>query len=200
MSPLNGKCALVTGSVQGLGLAVSRRLAAAGCHLVLSGHADEPTVAGLRRDLEEAHQVRTLYSPANLRHPQDIARMVEMAGNAFGHVDILVNNAVVRHAAPIDAFPTEAWDEALAVNLSAAFHTIRLTLPGMKTRNWGRIVNVSSRWPGQRLRRRESPTGRSTSSSSSAEAMCASLVLAMAAPRDSNVVLSFCMRCSLPQC
>jgi 3-hydroxybutyrate dehydrogenase len=130
--------------VQGLGLAVSRRLAAAGCHLVLSGHADEPTVAGLRRDLEEAHQVRTLYSPANLRHPQDIARMVEMAGNAFGHVDILVNNAVVRHAAPIDAFPTEAWDEALAVNLSAAFHTIRLTLPGMKTRNWGRIVNVSS--------------------------------------------------------
>jgi 3-hydroxybutyrate dehydrogenase len=63
---------------------------------------------------------------------------------AFGGVDILVNNAVVRHAAPIDEFPPAGWDEALAVNLSAAFHTIRLTVPLMRRRRWGRIINVSS--------------------------------------------------------
>ena len=66
------------------------------------------------------------------------------ADRAFGSVDILVNNAVVRHAAPIEAWSTAEWDEALAVNLSAAFHTIRLALPAMKRNNWGRIINVSS--------------------------------------------------------
>ena len=59
-------------------------------------------------------------------------------------MDILVNNAVVRHAAPVDSFPPEAWELGIAVNLTAAFHTIRLALPGMRRRNWGRIINVSS--------------------------------------------------------
>jgi 3-hydroxybutyrate dehydrogenase len=70
--------------------------------------------------------------------------MVAESLRRFGGVDILVNNAVVRHAAPVEEFPVDAWDAAVAVNLSAAFHTIRLALPGMRQRNWGRIVNVSS--------------------------------------------------------
>jgi 3-hydroxybutyrate dehydrogenase len=61
-----------------------------------------------------------------------------------GGVDVLVNNAVVRHFAPIERFPTERWNEALAVNLSAAFHTIRLALPIMRERGWGRIINLGS--------------------------------------------------------
>ena len=56
--------------------------------------------------------------------------MIAAAVDAFGAVDILVNNAVVRHAAPVESFSPERWDEGLAVNLSAAFHTIRLALPG----------------------------------------------------------------------
>ena len=64
--------------------------------------------------------------------------------DAFGGVDILVNNAVVRCAAPVEEFPVAAWDEGIAVNLSAAFHTIRLAMPGMRRRGWGRIINVSS--------------------------------------------------------
>ena len=59
-------------------------------------------------------------------------------------IDILVNNAVVRHFATIDAFPVERWNQAVAVNLSAAFHTIRLTLPIMRKSGWGRIINMSS--------------------------------------------------------
>ena len=70
--------------------------------------------------------------------------MMATAQETFGAIDILVNNAVVRHVAAIESMPPDDWDEDLAVNLSAAFHTIRLALPGMKTRNWGRIVNVSS--------------------------------------------------------
>jgi len=139
-----GRCALITGSVQGLGLAAAQRFAAAGCHVVLNGFAAPGQIASIRTGIEERHHVRTLYSGADLRSPDDIARMVSAASDTFGGVDILVNNAVVRHAAPVEEFPVESWDEGIAVNLSAAFHTIRLAVPGMKQRNWGRIINVSS--------------------------------------------------------
>jgi 3-hydroxybutyrate dehydrogenase len=62
----------------------------------------------------------------------------------FGGVDILVNNAGIQHVAPIDEFPTDKWDQILAINLSSAFRTTRLALPGMKKRGWGRIVNIAS--------------------------------------------------------
>lgn len=142
--PLEGRCALITGSVRGLGLAAARRLAAAGCHIVMNGFGASGDVDVLRRAIEDEHRVRTLYSPADLRRPADIVQLVSAARDAFGAVDILVNNAVVRHSAPVEAFSPDAWDEGLAVNVSAAFHTIRLTLPGMKEKSWGRILNVSS--------------------------------------------------------
>jgi 3-hydroxybutyrate dehydrogenase len=140
---LRGKCALITGSVQGLGLAAARRFAAAGCHVILNGFAATDAIAAIRTDLEQ-HRVRTLYAAADLRVPAEIDAMVSTAIDAFGAVDILINNAVVRHASPIEAFASERWDEALAVNLSSAFHTTRLALPAMKQRGWGRIINVSS--------------------------------------------------------
>jgi 3-hydroxybutyrate dehydrogenase len=141
---LNGKCALITGSVGGLGLAAAQRFAAAGCHIVLSGFAEPAQIAQAKSEIERNHGVRTLYSSADLRRPQEIEQMFRDGEEAFGGVDILVNNAVVRCAAPVEEFPVAAWDEGIAVNLSAAFHTIRLALPGMRKRGWGRIVNVSS--------------------------------------------------------
>jgi 3-hydroxybutyrate dehydrogenase len=140
---LKDKCALITGSVGGLGFAAAERFAAAGCNIVLSGFA-EPDVIARARARIEAQGVRTLYSSADLRRPQDIEQMVRDSEDAFGGVDILVNNAVVRCAAPVEEFPVAAWDEGIAVNLSAAFHTIRLAMPGMRKRGWGRIINVSS--------------------------------------------------------
>ena len=142
--PLEGKCALITGSTQGLGLAAARRFAEAGCHIVLSGFAEPAEVAELRREMEERHGIRTVYSDADLREPEEIEQMMALSAETFGGADILVNNAVVRHAAPVEEFPVVKWDEGIAVNLSAAFHTIRLALPHMRRRNWGRIVNVSS--------------------------------------------------------
>jgi 3-hydroxybutyrate dehydrogenase len=110
----------------------------------LNGFADADAIADIRSGIEREHGVRTLYVGADLRVPAEIESMIATAAGAFGAVDVLVNNAVVRHTAPIESFEPRPWDEALAVNLSAAFHTIRLTLPAMKQRGWGRIVNVSS--------------------------------------------------------
>jgi 3-hydroxybutyrate dehydrogenase len=141
--PLAGKCALVTGSVRGLGLAAAQRLAASGCHIVLNGLEPESETASIGNDLQR-HGVRSLYCRADLRRPDEIEDMVDTALEAFGTIDILINNAVVRHVGSIEHFGTREWDEALAVNLSAAFHTIRLAVPRMKQNRWGRIVNVSS--------------------------------------------------------
>ena len=66
------------------------------------------------------------------------------AEDAFGRLDILVNNAAIQYLSPIETFPTERWDAIIAINLSAPFHTIRAALPGMKRQGWGRIVNIAS--------------------------------------------------------
>ena len=144
MRPLAGKNALITGSVRGLGLAAAHRFAAAGCNLVLSGFDGSGDIASLRREIEDGHGVRTIYDAADLRRHQEIERMVSAGVAAFNSIDIVVNNAVVRHTAPVESFGISEWDDGIAVNLSAAFHTIRLTVPGMKQRGWGRIINVSS--------------------------------------------------------
>ena len=143
-SPLAGKCAIVTGSTQGLGLAIARKLAAAGCHIVLHGLADASAGAELRGALEHEHGVRTWFSDADFRSRQGIEQLYRDASRELAECDVLVNNAVVRHAAPVESFDAAAWDDAIAVNLSAAFHLTRLAVPAMKRRGWGRIVNVSS--------------------------------------------------------
>jgi 3-hydroxybutyrate dehydrogenase len=141
---LQGKCALITGSTQGLGLAAAKRFAAAGCNIVINGLGDRDIIDAARAAIEKEHGVRTRYCNADLAHVDEIERMMSEGLEIFGGVDILINNAVVRHASRVDDFPVEAWDRGIAVNLTAAFHTIRLALPEMRRRNWGRIINVSS--------------------------------------------------------
>jgi 3-hydroxybutyrate dehydrogenase len=131
---LTGKTALVTGSTSGIGLAIARALAAEGAAVTLNGFGDAAEIARLRDELGAG------YSDADLTRPEAIERMMAEAGP----VDILVNNAGTQHVAPVDQFPTDKWDLILALNLSAAFHTIRLALPAMKARGWGRIVNTAS--------------------------------------------------------
>src|SRR5258706_3113910 len=110
---------------------------------MLNGRAT-PRKRGRRRRAPAAKNVRCFYSPADVGKRMQIEQMIRDAEARLGAIDILVNNAVIRHYHPIDEFPVEEWDAALAVNLSAAFHTIRLALPGMKQLNWGRIINMGS--------------------------------------------------------
>ncbi|HEX8668995.1 MAG TPA: 3-hydroxybutyrate dehydrogenase [Allosphingosinicella sp.] len=131
---LQGKTALVTGSTSGIGLAIARALAAEGAGVILNGFGDPAAIAALQDELGAR------YSNADLTRPEAIEAMMAEAGD----VDILVNNAGVQHVAPVDEFPPDKWDLIIALNLSAAFHTIRLALPAMKARGWGRIVNTAS--------------------------------------------------------
>jgi 3-hydroxybutyrate dehydrogenase len=141
---LRGRSALVTGSTNGLGYAVAEGLARAGANIVLTGLEPAAEMEARRRQLAEAHGVAVAYEPADLATSAGVEGLLAAAGSRFGGVDILVNNAVVRHFARVEDFPPARWEQALAVNLSAAFHAIRLSLPGMRARKWGRIINMSS--------------------------------------------------------
>src|SRR3954453_14190691 len=142
---LTGKSALVTGSTQGIGLAIATRLAAQGCNVMLNRWGDPHEIEPNRKRLQgTSRDIRVLYDGADLADAGQVARLVERTIAAFGGIDILVNNAVVRYFAPIEQFKPQDWDHALAVNLSSAFHTTRLALPGMRQRDFGRIVNMAS--------------------------------------------------------
>jgi 3-hydroxybutyrate dehydrogenase len=79
-----------------------------------------------------------------MSQPTEIEDMMRAAEREFGGVDILVNNAGIQHVAAVEDFPVEKWDAILAINLSSAFHTMRLAIPAMRQKNWGRIVNIAS--------------------------------------------------------
>jgi 3-hydroxybutyrate dehydrogenase len=140
---LKGKTALITGSTSGIGLAIAQALAAEGADIMLNGFGEPAAIEATRRELESGG-VRARYSDADLTNPGAIEALMRQAQEELGSVDILVNNAGMQHVAPIDEFPVEKWDLIIALNLSAAFHTTRLALPGMKAKGWGRIINTAS--------------------------------------------------------
>jgi 3-hydroxybutyrate dehydrogenase len=135
---LHGKVALVTGSTSGIGLAIARALTSEGAKLMLNGFGPPEDIARLSEELGAVHD------GADLSNPAEIEAMLQRCGETLGPPDILVNNAGIQHVSPVETFPPEKWDAIIAVNLTAAFHTIRLALPAMKARGWGRIVNTAS--------------------------------------------------------
>lgn len=141
---MKGKTALVTGSSHGLGLAMADALAAAGAQVVLHGVESSAEAESARAAFEARHDRQTFYIQADLGSASAVEHLISEAVTRVGPIDILINNAVVRHFAPVESFPVDKWDQALAVNLSAAFHAVRLTLPGMRERGWGRIFNMTS--------------------------------------------------------
>ena len=141
---LDGRTALVTGSVGGLGHAIATGLAAAGAKIVLNGLESAEEGIKAAEKISSTHNVDAIFAPGNLSELSQIERMIDNANSRFGSIDILVNNAVVRNFSKIEDMRPEAWDQSIAVNLSAAFHAVRLILPDMKARHWGRIINMSS--------------------------------------------------------
>src|SRR3954465_2530699 len=141
---LNGKTAVVTGSTSGIGLGIARALAKEGANVIINGFGDKAAIDAERAGIEKQYGVKAAYSPADMTKPVEIAEMIATAEKTFGSIDVLVNNAGIQHVSPIEDFPIDKWNAILAINLSAAFHTIRAAVPGMKARKWGRIINTAS--------------------------------------------------------
>jgi 3-hydroxybutyrate dehydrogenase len=142
--PLDGRAAIVTGSTSGIGLGIARALAGAGAKVMLNGFGEAAEIERLRAGLAAESGSEIRFDGADMSRPDAIAAMVESAAAAFGRIDILVNNAGIQFVAPLEQFPVAKWDAILAINLSAAFHASRLVFAGMKSRGWGRIINVAS--------------------------------------------------------
>ena len=135
---LQGKVAVVTGSTSGIGLAIAKALAGEGARLMINGF-------GEASDIErECQELGAIHDGADMSRPADIERMMKRCADELGGPDILVNNAGIQHVSPVDDFPPEKWDAIIAINLSSAFHTTRLAVPGMKQKKWGRIINTAS--------------------------------------------------------
>ncbi len=142
--PLADKTAIVTGSTSGIGLGIARAFAKAGMNVMINGFGAETDVKRTLSAVQDAYGTKIIYSPADMSKPGDIAAMVQDARDAFGAVDVLVNNAGVQHVEAIETFPPEKWDTILAIDLSAVFHATRAVVPEMKRRKWGRIINIAS--------------------------------------------------------
>ena len=140
---LKGKTAIVTGSTSGIGHGIALALAAQGVDVMLNGFGDAATIDGAKKAVA-AKGVRVSYSPADMSKPAEIAGMVQQAEKEFGRLDILVNNAGIQFTAPVENFPDDKWDAIIAINMSATFHAIKAAVPGMKSRKWGRIINIAS--------------------------------------------------------
>lgn len=140
---LKGKSAVVTGSTSGIGLGIAHALADQGVNIMLNGFGDPLEIEKVKKELS-AKGVKVEYSPADMSKPAEIRMMIADAEKLLGSVDILVNNAGIQNVQPIWEFDDAKWDQIIAINLSAAFHTVKAAAPGMMQRKWGRIINIAS--------------------------------------------------------
>lgn len=141
--PLADRVAVVTGSTSGIGLGIARAFAEAGANIVINGLGRPDEIERLISELALTG-ADVSFDPSNLMLGESAAQLVSNTIDRHGRIDVLVNNAGIQHVAPIEDFPVEKWDAIQALNLSAAFHTIRAAMPDMKAAGFGRIINVAS--------------------------------------------------------
>jgi 3-hydroxybutyrate dehydrogenase len=140
MSLLTGKTALVTGSTSGIGLAMAIGLAKQGANIMVNGFGEKDAAISAIK----ACGVEVDYHGADMSKPSEIEDLIKQTEKRFGSLDILVNNAGIQYTANVEDFPADKWESIIAINLSSAFYTAHHALPGMKKRNWGRIINIAS--------------------------------------------------------
>ncbi|MCP4620821.1 MAG: SDR family NAD(P)-dependent oxidoreductase [Bradyrhizobium sp.] len=140
---LEGRTALVTGSVQGIGLAIAKALASAGARIGVHGLASEEESAAAVEEMRRSGASDARFFDADLRSSSAIDGMMASI-EAWGGLDILVNNAGIQRTVSLADAARPVWDDIIAVNLSAAFDTMRHALPKMARRGYGRVINVAS--------------------------------------------------------
>ncbi len=141
---LTGKICVITGSTSGIGLGIARVLLRQGAKVVINSFTNSEQDTQITQQLIEETGGDALYIQADVADGEACRNLIAKGVEKFGGIDILVNNAGIQHVAAIEEFPVERWDAVLAVNLTAAFHTIAAALPVMRSGGWGRIVNIAS--------------------------------------------------------
>jgi 3-hydroxybutyrate dehydrogenase len=137
------RTALITGSTSGIGRGIAVALGRRGHHFVRNGCSDAAETEALRWQLQISMACRC-DTAVRLSQLDQVEIMLEATIDAFGGADVLVKNAGIQFVAPVDEFPVDKWDAIWAINLSACFHTVRLALPRMKSRGWGRLIKIAS--------------------------------------------------------
>jgi 3-oxoacyl-[acyl-carrier protein] reductase len=140
---LSGKVALVTGASRGIGRAIALALARAGADVVVNYHTHADDARAVCAAIEGLGR-HALAVRANVAVPAEVAPLVEAVQERLGGIDILVNNAGISRPQPLSEITERDWDEIMAINLKSMFLVTQAVLPGMRSRRWGRIINLSS--------------------------------------------------------
>jgi len=140
---LRGRVALVTGASRGIGAAIASRLAQAGAAVAINYRESASKANDLASGLTQGGH-RVLAVRCDVSQAEDVARMIQRVEAELGQVDILVNNAGIALRRTIDDLSEEDFDRTIAVNLKSAFLCVKAVLPGMRSKGWGRIVNITS--------------------------------------------------------
>ena len=139
---LSGKCALITGSSQGIGFALAKGLAAAGATIVLNGRDSEKLARAADTLQTMGIAVKTLAFDAT--DHADVRQAIDGFEASSGPIDILVNNAGMQHRAALEDFPADAFERLLQTNIASVFHVGQAVARHMITRKAGKIINVAS--------------------------------------------------------
>lgn len=141
---LTGKVALITGSTQGIGLAIAEILSAQGATIPLHGLCAAEEGQRIAAACAGRWKVPVDFFAGDLSDPEAATALVDAVISRYGRLDIVVNNAGIQHTSPVVDFPLEWWDAIQAVNLRAPFLITRRAVGVMRRQGWGRIVNIAS--------------------------------------------------------
>ncbi|XP_050411563.1 D-beta-hydroxybutyrate dehydrogenase isoform X2 [Patella vulgata] len=141
-----GKVAVITGSTSGIGLEIARYLAREECSVVITGLGEQSAIDSIVSEFRTNYPtVKTNYIAADLRDVSSVKSFCESVNKLHPDgIDILVNNAGIQLMAPVEEYPDDIWNDTLAITLTASFQLIKSFIPKMKTKGWGRIINMSS--------------------------------------------------------
>ncbi len=140
---MQGKVAIVTGGSQGIGAAIARRYGAEGAKVAVVNHSHVERAAAVVEAITRAGGVARHF-PADITQLDQIEELVGAVIETWGAVDVLVNNAALFLATPLDDTSEDSWDRMMSLNLKAVFFLAQAVAPGMKAKGGGKIINVSS--------------------------------------------------------
>ena len=141
---LDGKTAIVTGAASGIGAAVVRTFARAGVRAITLADTEEQQAKNLATEVSADYECELLVSKTDVSQSGQVIQMVEQTIDQFGEISILVNNAGIAPATSWSEVNEDNWRQVMDVNVHGAFLCLWNVVPYMRTKQWGRVVNISS--------------------------------------------------------